>query len=143
MIFANLLLRRWWLFALLGVVGLLTALAVTMSLPRRYQSTISLQLNPSARSAFLPYSADSPTSPASALAASYSEVLRSRAFGEVVVRKLQLPVAPETVARSIESKLIPGTNILRVSVTWDHPQDAQQLAQSVAEIFIAENLQRQ
>ncbi|MBI4492337.1 MAG: hypothetical protein HY690_06045, partial [Chloroflexi bacterium] len=134
-------LRRWWLLVLLGLVGLVSAYVVSTSLPKHYQSTVTLQLNASAKSAFLPYTSE--TSPLVALAASYSEVLRSRAFGEVVVQRLQLPVSPDAVAGAIKAQQIPNTNILRITVQWDHPQDARQLAQSVAEIFISENLRRQ
>jgi non-specific protein-tyrosine kinase len=143
--FIHFVLRRWWLLVLLGTLGVVCALALSTAAPRHYQSTVSMQLNPSAKSAFLPFnSADSAVAnPVSALAASYSEVLRSRAFGEVVVARLQLPVDPDVLVRAIGAKLVPNTSILRVSVTWDNPQDAQHLAQSIAEIFIAENLQRQ
>ena len=40
-------------------------------------------------------------------------------------------------------QLVPNTNILKLSVTWDNPSDAQQLAQRISEIFIAENQRRQ
>ncbi len=143
--FAGLIYQRRQLVLLLGLLGLVVGLTVSLITPKRYQSTISLQLNPSARSTFLPYNnADGAApNPINTLAASYIEVLRSRAFGEVVVQKLQLPVAADAISRSIEARLVPNTNILRLSVTWDHPEDARQLAQSVAEIFISQNAQRQ
>jgi len=145
--FVNLVLRRWWLFVLFGLLGLGAGYLVMSATPRRYQSTISVQLNPAARSSFLRYDSTnggaSSVSPAVGLAASYIEVLKSRAFGNAVVQKLQIPVAPETITRGIDVKLVPNTNILRITMVWDQPQDAQQLAQSIAEIFIAENIQRQ
>jgi non-specific protein-tyrosine kinase len=138
-------LRRWWLLVLLGALGALCAYTATTALPKRYQSTVSLQLNPAARSAFLAYSsADTSTSsPVTALAASYTEVLRSRSFGQLVIDRLNLPISPEGLARAIDAKLVPNTNILRVSVTWDQPEDAQHLAQRIAELFISENVQVQ
>ncbi len=139
--FAQMLLRRWWALVLLGLAGTAAAGLISYTQPRRYQSTVTLQLNPSAQSAFLPYTGEA--SPVTTLAASYREVLRSRAFGEVVVQRLQLPVEPEAIASAIKADLVPNTNILRLTVQWDHPDDAQQLAQSIAEIFITENLRRQ
>src|SRR5262249_27088356 len=111
-----------------------------------YVSTVSLQLNPSGRSPFLPYSADATTvgtSPVTGVAASYREVLRSRAFGELIVQQLQLPLPPEAIGGAISTQLVPNTNILHLNVVWDNPADTQQLAQRVAEIFIVENQRRQ
>ncbi len=145
--FAQLLLRRWWLLLGLAAVGAASAYFLQTHFPARYQSSISLQLNPAAKSAFLPYLAD-PTSANSAspvvlLAASYREVLRSRTFGEVVVQQLKLKVSPDAIAGAVNTQLVPNTNILRLSVIWDNPADAVQLAQRVAEIFISENLRVQ
>jgi capsular exopolysaccharide synthesis family protein len=144
--FSQMLLRRWWLVLMLGLVGVAVAYYFETTLPTRYQSTVSLQLNPSANSSFLPYSADSgvsPSSPVLGQAASYQEVLRSRAFGSVVVQQLGLNLPPDAVGNAISTQLVPNTNILHLSVTWDNPNDAQQLAQRIAEVFIAENQRRQ
>ena len=66
-------LRRWWLLLLLGAVGAACAYAATTAVPKRYQSTVSLQLNPAAKSAFLAYTSPDATAsnPVTTLAASY------------------------------------------------------------------------
>jgi non-specific protein-tyrosine kinase len=141
---AQSVLRRWWLVVGLALAGLVVAVLWSSGTQRRYESTVTLQLNPSARSALLPYGTESGgSSAASSLAASYAEVLRSRAFGEIVVRELGLSIPPEAVSGAISAKLTPNTNIFRLSVLWDNPTDAQQLAQAIAEIFVTENLRRQ
>jgi capsular exopolysaccharide synthesis family protein len=145
MALAQVMLRRWWLLLLFGVLGVCCAYLAVSVLPKRYQSAVSLQLNPSGKSALLPYTGSNSDqvapSAVATLAASYSEVLRSRTFDTTVVNRLSLPIQPEELTRSIDAKLIPNTNILRLTVTWDQPQDAQQLAQRVAELFISENVQ--
>ena len=136
--FAQLLLRRWWLLVLFSVAGLGVAYEVAAHAPPRYLSTVSLQLNPSGRSPFLPYASDDTTigvSPVTGVAASYREVLKSRAFGEVVVNQLQLTVPPETIGSAVNTALVPNTNILKLNVVWDNPSDAQQLARSIADII--------
>ena len=142
---AHVVLRRWWLLVLLGVLGVTCAYLTVSILPKRYQSSVSLQLNPAGKSALLPYTGSNSDqvapSAVATLAASYSEVLRSRTFDKIVVDRLKLPIGPDELARSIDARLIPNTNILRLNVTWDQPQDAQQLAQRVAELFISENVQ--
>jgi Mrp family chromosome partitioning ATPase/capsular polysaccharide biosynthesis protein len=141
--FVRAILHRWWLLALLGATGLLVAALAAITAPVRYQSTVTLQLNPAAKSAFLPYASETADASVTTLAASYGEVLRSRAFGDVAVQRLNLQVPPETVAASISTALIPNTNILRLSFTTDRPDEAQQLAQSIAEIFVSETVPAQ
>src|SRR5215471_6616441 len=140
-------LRRWWLVLLFGLAGLPAAYYLSSLAPPKYQSAVSLQLNPAATSAFLPYlpnTTNAPlTNPVAQMAASYHEILRSRTFSDVVVSQLGLKVSSDTVARSIDTLLVPNTNILRLTVTWDNPRDSEQLAQRVAEVFIAENVRRQ
>ncbi|MBV9174612.1 MAG: polysaccharide biosynthesis tyrosine autokinase [Chloroflexi bacterium] len=140
------LLRRWWLVLLMCAAGLACAYYLAINAPRRYQSTVSLQLNPAATSSFLPYQSDASvgsSNPVAVQAASYQEVLRSRTFDQVVVQQLNLQLPPEAIGGAISTQLVPNTNILHLSVTWDNPSDAEQLAQHVAEIFIAENQRRQ
>jgi capsular exopolysaccharide synthesis family protein len=76
-------------------------------------------------------------------AASYQEVLRGRAFGALVVQQLGLNLPPEAIGNAIATQLVPNTNIMHLTVTWDNPGDAQGLAQHIAEIFIAENQRQQ
>src|SRR6476660_3705766 len=143
--FSQMLLRRWWLVLTLSLLGVAVAYYFETTAPTRYQSTVSLQLNPAANSPFLPYSADSgvtASSPVVSQAASYQEVLRSRAFGAVVVQQLGLNLPPDAIGNALSVQLVPNTNILKLSVTWDNPSDAQQLAQRISEIFIAENQRR-
>src|SRR5690242_10800523 len=122
MALASVVLRRWWLFGLLALAGVAVGLVLTLRTPARYQSTVSLQLNPAARSGFLRYdntAGATDVAPVAALAASYVEVLKSRSFGQVVVQKLQVAVPPEAIANAIEARLVPNTNILRLTITWD------------------------
>ena len=145
MALAQVVLRRWWLLLLCGFLGVVCAYCAISILPKRYQSSVSLQLNPAAKSALLPYTGSNSDQVApsalTTLAASYSEVLRSRSFDATVVNRLNLPIQPEELTRSIDARLVPNTNILRLTITWDEPQDAQQLAQRVAELFISDNVQ--
>jgi len=145
--FSQTLLRRWVLLLAFSVAGVVVAYLIATSTPSRYQSSVSLLLNPAGRSSFLPYAAPDGTSvgvsPVTSLAASYREVLKSRAFGQVVVQQLQLPLSPDAIGYAVNTQLVPYTNILRMTVVWDNPSDAQQLAQRIAEIFIAENQRRQ
>jgi len=136
--------RRWWLFVLLGALGVGVAYVSSVTTPTLYKSTVTLQLNPAANSALLPYGSSSEdANPVAGMAASYAEVIRSRSFSEIVVRELNLPFSADAIAASLDVGLIPKTNILRLTVSWDDPDSAQQLAQKITEIFLARNVQRQ
>jgi uncharacterized protein involved in exopolysaccharide biosynthesis len=79
----SILLRRWWLIVGFAVLGVVAALAWNASIPRRYESSLTLQLNPAGRSALLPFGNDGASRSANdvvTLAASYAELLRSRTF---------------------------------------------------------------
>ncbi len=141
--FIRAILRRWWVLVICGVAGLVVAYSVSTAAPKRYESTVTLQLNSSARGGLLPFMGAAGGGAATGLAASYTEVLRSRSFAQVVIGQLNLSVAPEEISRAISARLIPSTDILRLTVSWDNPQDAQGLAEAVAELFISENLRRQ
>src|SRR5437870_3174685 len=108
---AQTLLRRWWVFALFAAIGLGQAYLSSSDPPREYESTATLQLNPAAKSGLLLYSSDSGqyVGDISTLASSYAEVLRSRAFGQVVVDQMHLNTTPEAIAGSITARLIPNT----------------------------------
>src|SRR5438067_13882218 len=116
---AQVLLRRWWVFLLFAAIGLGQAYLTSTDTPHRYESFVTLQLNPSAKGGLLQYTGDPNGrygSDITTLAASYGEVLRSRAFGQVVVDQLGLGTTPEAIAGSVTSRLIPNTNIMRLAV---------------------------
>ncbi len=134
-------LKRWWLLVLLPAIGMVVAgYGSTLTHPQ-YQSVVTLQLNPAGKSSFLPYSPQAPET--DALVASYREVLGSRAFAETVVQKLNLPMTPDALGRSITTSPVPNTNILRLIVTTANPEDAQRLAQAVAEFFVSDAVPNQ
>src|SRR5437870_60181 len=114
-LFARIVLRRWWLLPLFAALGLGIAYFWSSRAPERYESVVTLQLNPAGKSALLPYAAEARADRVTTLAASYLEVLRSRAFGEIVVRELGLNTTPGAIAEAINARLIPNTNIFRLA----------------------------
>src|SRR4051812_31327190 len=129
----SILLRRWYLLVLCAVLGLAYGFATTNNRTTSYESSLTLQLNPSGRSALLPFSADSPRyqGDITTLAATYSELLRSRTFGEVVVRELSLDMPPEAVGGAVSTRLIANTNIMRLAVTAPTAEEARRLVQGI------------
>jgi len=89
---AQVVLRRWWLVVLLGVVGVTCAYLAVVVLPKRYQSSVSLQLNPAGKSALLPYTGSNSDQVAPSAVATLAavHVLKPDAvvFAEVVKRTL-------------------------------------------------------
>jgi non-specific protein-tyrosine kinase len=136
---------RWlWLIAAIVLVGTVAAVVFSLRQQPLFNTSTTLLLNPASPSELvLPGSASAanpdqqPT--VERLARSYSEYLRTRAFGTVVVERLGLSAAPDDIAAAASAALVPGTNFFRISVTWDSRADAQRIANGIAQVFIEEN----
>ena len=134
----------------LGVIVLLTflgggaALGFSLRQHKIYKATATLVINQASPTALIPYLATSLSNnngvaPLQQLANTYSIFLQSRAFDEVVIRKLHLHTTPDLLRKHISSELVPNTNYFTVDVTWGDPVKAAALANGIARIFIREN----
>ncbi|MDX2156402.1 MAG: polysaccharide biosynthesis tyrosine autokinase [Hyphomicrobiaceae bacterium] len=87
--------RRWWLIAILGVIGGLIAALVALSIPNRYEAIATIQIDPRKKTivqldAVLPdIAGDTPT------IESQVEILHSRAIALQVIEALDLRNDPE------------------------------------------------
>jgi non-specific protein-tyrosine kinase len=134
----------------LGVIVLLTflgggaALGFSLRQHKIYKATATLVINAASPTALIPYLATSLSNnngvtPLQQLANTYSIFLQSRAFDQVVIKKLHLHTTPDVLSKHISSELVPNTNYFTVDVTWGDPAKAAALANGIARIFIREN----
>lgn len=144
--YLSVLARRWWIIALLVLVGTLSAALFSLQQPRRYRTTTVLLLNPAVQAELTNPSASASGSQdlsggAWRLASTYDRYLKTNAFTSLAVERLGLQgtVSPGALSGAISTALVPDTNFLNLSITWDNRQQAQQLANGVARIFIEEN----
>jgi non-specific protein-tyrosine kinase len=129
-----------WIIVLIALVGVVATAGYTVSRPTQYQSTTTLLLNPAVPSALVPYVQ---TQVAANLAESYTQYMRTRQFGEAVVKELPFPMSPDDVGRAISTLLQPNTLFYKITATMPTPEQAQQLASTVVSVFITANAAQQ
>lgn len=135
--------RRWWVILFMALIGGVAAWQFTPKETPLYRSTVTLGLNPNAPSELVPFLGGGQQQ-LGTLANSYTEILRSYAFSTMVVERLPMEnVTPGAVANSISTSLASGTPVYRITVTWTDSEGAQTIANTVAELFIAESISRQ
>lgn len=132
--------KRWWLIVLLMVVAAIGSYLATARQPLSYRSTATLLLSPAlTREALL---AD-PATVTERLASTYARYLKTNAFARLVVEQSDLDLSPNDLVRSIDARVVGGTQFFEISATRNTPEDAQRVASVVTEYFIREILNQQ
>lgn len=135
--------RRLFLVLLITVLGAGSAGFFALQQPRIYQATATLLINPAAPNQAIPYLQAALAGSAGGvtqLASTYDVYLTSPTFDQRIVQMLNLPESAGALAGQITTQLVGTTNFYRISATATDPQVAQQIANTVAKQFIAENL---
>lgn len=132
---------RWsWLIALGTILGAGAAFVVSRNMTPVYSASATLLVNEAPRSGMTDYSA---VLTSQQLAKTYSELLHKRPVLEATLQQLNLPLDPEELARSVNVDLIRDTQLIVLSVEDTDPERAATLANTVAEVFIAQNAAQQ
>ncbi|MGH3369641.1 MAG: YveK family protein [Nocardioidaceae bacterium] len=126
--------RRWKLIVSCVVVAVGVAAAVTFNMTPQYASTASLFVSTTPTSSTEAYqgslfSAQRITS--------YADLANGQELSRRVIDRLDLDMAPATLARKIEATVVPETVNMDVTVTDPSPRTARVLAQTVAEELTA------
>ncbi|TAK34782.1 MAG: polysaccharide biosynthesis tyrosine autokinase [Chloroflexota bacterium] len=133
--------KRLWLILLASLIGPGVALFVTANLPPKYVTTATLMLNPANPNLLLPYQVSAST--VEALSNTYSQFMKTRAFATLVSDALNDGTTVEQVLASLSTQYIGGTQFFKISATATSPETAQKRANTVAQVFIQENVARQ
>ena len=129
------------LIALVCLAGAGAALYYSLRQPPVYKASATLALNPSAPNSAVPFS---PSSQVQDLIPTYNAYVKTRAFAGLVAQDVSLPgVDADTILRAITSEGIPNTLFFRVNATSSNAQYAQLFANSVAHVFIEQNVAQQ
>ena len=132
--------KRLWLIALLAIVAGTAAFYFARQEVPVYKTSTTLFLNPVSASPLLPYQT---TASAQSLANTYTEFMRTRSFAALVVESLPFPLKEGEVLGAISAKSLPDTQFFKIEATHPDPQVAQALANTAAQVLIAENTNRQ
>ncbi len=125
--------RRAWLLALTVLVGAAIALWYTLAQPPRYsaEATVSiLSTNPAAE----PQVA---VELANALAPTLVAYMQTQSFAAETILRTELSMTPFDLLDSVTVWHVPGTHLLRVRAGSQYPQQAERIANGVAETLIA------
>jgi succinoglycan biosynthesis transport protein ExoP len=132
--------KRLWLMALLVVVAAAGAAYYVQQQVPLYTTSTKLFLNPVSPSPLLPYQT---AASAQSLANTYVEFMRTRSFAGLVADELEFDVSAGEVLGSISSELVAETQFFQIRATHPNPEVAQALADTAAQVLIAENIARQ
>lgn len=127
----NLLLRWWWLLALGTVLAAGSAYAVSKSSTPVYQASTTLLVDQS-RQATVDYAS---ILTSERLTQTYAEWLKKRPVLDEVIKRLQLPMDAETLARAVDVAPVRNTQLLVVLVDDRDPARAAAIANLLPEVF--------
>ncbi|KQY60072.1 hypothetical protein ASD11_11290 [Aeromicrobium sp. Root495] len=122
--------RRWRRVAALLVVAIAIGVAALFLLPRQYESTVRLYVEPSQNAA------GATTSSAETQAASYQALASTDVLVRQVIDSLELDVSPRAFLSATSTTVEPGTAVIRMSVRDRSPENARKVAQTYADTFV-------
>ena len=125
--------RRAWLLLLTLLVGAAIALWFTLAQPLRYSAEATLRIaspNPAAA----PQSA---VELADALAPTLVTYMGTQSFAAQVIQRSELSMTTADLLGRVEVRHVPGTPLLKVRAVSNFPQQAERIANGVAETLIA------
>lgn len=132
--------RYLWRIVLLMLVGGLGTAAYTYNRAPRYEATTMLFLNSAvAKSVVGSLNPEAIQS----LANTYAEFMHTSSFKHRVIAELGMPVSEEEVDAALTTKYVPDTQFFRIIVVHSNPRLTQALANTAAQVLIAENTVRQ
>lgn len=135
------ILWRWsWLIALGTLLAAGTAFIVSRNMTPVYSASVTLLVNQAPRSGLTDYAS---ILTSQQLAKTYSELLHKRPVLEAAIAKLNLPLDPAELARAVSVDLIRDTQLIVLNVENTSPAQAAALANTIAEVFIAQNAAQQ
>ncbi|MBK9123558.1 MAG: polysaccharide biosynthesis tyrosine autokinase [Chloroflexi bacterium] len=131
------LIRKWlWLILLAAFVGGGLSFVINVRRPPSYQAEATVAIgrfiespNPNSSEIYIGFD----------LAVTYAQLATTFNVMQGAVNTLDLDIAPEDLAGVITTRVISGTSLLVIGVTWDDPVLAADIANTVAEQLIAQS----
>ena len=130
-----LFLQWWWLIVLCTVLGGIAAFIVSKQTPPVYNASATLLINDSSDGAMSEYTA---LMTSGRLAQTYSEMLVDQPVLEQVIVQLALPISPGNLRKQVQVALVSNTQLIRLTVEDTDPARAVQIADAIANVFIAQ-----
>jgi len=127
--------RRLWLIVLGTLAFSLIVFLLSKNMQPVYQAKVTMMVNPSKNAPFVDQAS---ILTGEELALTYSELLKARPLLEIVIANLNLDLSPDDlVADMLGTELIPGTQLLVLTIEDTNAQRASDIANEVAFTFIS------
>ncbi|MBN1584440.1 MAG: polysaccharide biosynthesis tyrosine autokinase [Anaerolineae bacterium] len=125
--------KRLWLVVAGTVVVAVLVFVASRNMKSIYEARVLMMVNPSQNAPL------NQTSIATGedLAMTYSELLKARPLLEIVIANLSLDLAPDDVADMLGTELIPGTQLLELTVQYTNAQQASDIANEIVFTFVS------
>jgi capsular exopolysaccharide synthesis family protein len=130
--------KRLWLIILLVLACVSVAVAYGESEERYYRTSTTLFINPVADNPMWPHHGTDGTT----LAEDYATFVRSGQFANLVAQDPSIPLSKEAVRSSLVTEYDPDSQYFFITAEHPDPQIAQDLANTAAQLFVAENAAR-
>jgi len=142
--YLNILRKYLSIIVFLILLGGVSAYGFSRRQPKVYKATATLSINAAAPAPIVPYIGSSLTNatgvaPVDQLVTTYGIFLKSLSFDRTIIQRLRLRITPAQLSKQISSTSIPNTNYLEIGVTWNDAQQAANVANGIADIFIRDN----
>jgi capsular exopolysaccharide synthesis family protein len=134
--YLGLLRRWWWLILIVGAIGSVIGYVITSEPTQTYTATTTVLLSQGNTSTIPDANA---IATGQRLAATYSELLKTRSVLEKVSANLQLNTSPDSLTGRISVASVQGTNLLRITVRDTDPQRSANIANEIVRVFILQN----
>lgn len=132
---ARLVAQRWWVVAITVLIGLGVGYGVTQLLTPEYTATTRLFVSATGgTSSTESFQGDQFSQQRTA---SYAQLLSSEQVSQRVIDTLGLPISAEELSGNVTASIVPRTVLLDVSVTNPNPERAAEIANTLADQFIA------
>jgi non-specific protein-tyrosine kinase len=128
--------RWWWLIIGCALLAGIVAFFVTTRMKPEYEATVVLLVQPAQSNQG---SEVSVLTAGERLALTYSQMVKGRSVLDVVIKNNQLNETPEQLAKRVKATPVSDTQLLRLTVTDQSPDQSVLLANGIAEAFIQYN----
>lgn len=132
--------KRLWLVLILALGGSFASGYISLQAAPQYRSATTLFLNPAAANPLLPFQS---TKTVQSVANTYIEFMRTRSFAGLVAEQSGLAMTPESILDALSTQYVADTQFFRIIATTPNAQMSQVLANTAADVLIAQNTARQ
>ncbi|MDQ4149661.1 MAG: polysaccharide biosynthesis tyrosine autokinase [Actinomycetota bacterium] len=134
--YLRILWNRRWLIALCVAVAAGSALGFSSRMTPKYEAVAKIFVGPRAIEKDDASSAMQELTFSQQYVTSYAEILKSRPLAQQVVEKLQAPISASELVERTETKILPETRLIEVTVTDPSPGRAQLYVNELVNSFV-------